>query len=678
VKWYNSVKIKLLGFFLVVAIFFLASIVIIFDMIREESLMKSAPIVSSAMTSEILRDTTNTRNKMEELVLTLASVAKEDIKNINVISSIFSAQEDSMIVSGGIWLEPYAKGIDEENHLHFFTKNKQNTFIQTQGYLKEHPSKYREMEFYVTAKYIPKGKTFWTKVYTDPKTNIPMVTVVSPIYDKEKFIGVASVDIMIKSDKNQLFKHIMEFKNEYVMIIGRTGEIIARSDILDKEFKNKNNIYDVISVKFATLFSHIHPELEKEILSDTFDPKLAQKLTKESDGIDASDGKRITSLIQLRKENSERTLVNKVYFIENDLLLGEKSIVSTYHFPFTYWKLVIGIPANKVLAQSNETYKDIMIVTIILTILTTLFGFLLLRNIFIKPIESINIQLKNNLQDPKNKYKFLYSTDKGEIGTLVENLNTRTFALSSSLEREKIEIKKRLENEKLLIQQSKMAAMGEMMDAVAHQWKQPLNALSLYSELIKSDFDAGEVDKNYITEFSKDTQLQIEHMVSTLDEFRRFFRPNEKTQDFDLLEVLDSVLFLTKDEFMKHRITVNIEQKDKIALHGSPNEFKHLILNLISNAKDAFIDNKIEKRVIRISLIEEDDKARLEIKDNAGGIPNDVIDNIFKANVTTKEATNGTGIGLYMSTQIAQKHGATLEALNHNDGACFIVKFGVL
>ena len=164
-------------------------------------------------------------------------------------------------------------------------------------------------------------------------------------------------------------------------------------------------------------------------------------------------------------------------------------------------------------------------------------------------------------------------------------------------------------------------------------------------------------------------------MVSTLDEFRNFFRPNEKAQDFELLDVINSVLFLTKDEFLKHRITVNIERDDSITLHGSPNEFKHLILNLLSNAKDAFNDNEIENRVITMRLMHQDESDVLEVEDNAGGIPEKVIKDIFKANVTTKEKGKGTGIGLYMSTQIAQKHNATLSVHNQNNGACFVVKF---
>jgi len=276
----------------------------------------------------------------------------------------------------------------------------------------------------------------------------------------------------------------------------------------------------------------------------------------------------------------------------------------------------------------------------------------------------------------KSEKDLLYCQDRGEIGMLVENLNARTIHLEKAKAKEAKEHEMRIANEEMLMQQSKMAMMGEMMDSVAHQWKQPLNALTLYSELIRNDFEDGVVDKAYIEEFRKNLQVQIDHMVNTLDEFRSFFRPNKERERFKLVDVLNSALFLAKDDILKHRILVKIVQEDNIEINGFPNELKHLILNIINNAKDAFIEHGIEKRLITIALIApKNDEARLEICDNAGGVPESVIDKIFEANVTTKEEGKGTGIGLYMSQRIAKKHNAELTVENREEGACFIVTF---
>jgi len=238
------------------------------------------------------------------------------------------------------------------------------------------------------------------------------------------------------------------------------------------------------------------------------------------------------------------------------------------------------------------------------------------------------------------------------------------------------ESKARIEAQNImLLQQSKMASMGEMMDAVAHQWKQPLNALTMYSDLFKSDFEEGNVDKAYVNDMLAGVYIQIEHMIHTLSEFRNFFRPNTELVSFNLLNSIDSVLFLVKDEFIKHSIALEIDIDQVFVLQGNENEFKHLILNIINNAKDAFNENKIENRIIRIKSYSIEDGLCLEIIDNAGGIPEDVIEHIFEANVTTKEVGKGTGIGLYMSEQIVKKMGGNIEVSNTSEGACFKIEF---
>jgi len=234
--------------------------------------------------------------------------------------------------------------------------------------------------------------------------------------------------------------------------------------------------------------------------------------------------------------------------------------------------------------------------------------------------------------------------------------------------------KKRQEKEKMLLQQARLASMGEMMDAVAHQWKQPISTIAMQVEMLEYDFEDELINEDYIKKFIKKINFQISHMTSTLAEFRSFFRPSKNTQDFDVALMIDKVLLLVRDEFMKNSIHITVENSNSFTINGIENEFKHLIINIINNSKDAFIEKGIENRNIYINMISDDNSKILEISDNAGGIPTDVIGDIFKANVTTKVDGKGTGIGLYMSSQIAQKHHGTLRVENTNDGARFIFK----
>lgn len=266
-------------------------------------------------------------------------------------------------------------------------------------------------------------------------------------------------------------------------------------------------------------------------------------------------------------------------------------------------------------------------------------------------IELYNEQKKKNSRLVKNHNFFLKQIDK------------RNVAQNASLSKKDM----------MLRQQSKMAAMGEMMDAVAHQWKQPLNSLSMMNDMLLDDFKNNNIDEAYIEEITEITHMQITHMINTLNEFRTFFRPAKDSKEFSVDECLQSVQILMKDELLKNTIQVNIKIEEDLILHGQINEFKHLFLNLLSNAIDAFSEKEIQNRTIFIRTYKNENHGIIEFEDNAGGIPNNVINSIFKPNVTTKVDGKGTGIGLYMSSQIVQKHHGHITVENTNDGALFSI-----
>ena len=243
--------------------------------------------------------------------------------------------------------------------------------------------------------------------------------------------------------------------------------------------------------------------------------------------------------------------------------------------------------------------------------------------------------------------------------------------LSEQVRRLENEFERRINNERILAQQAKHAAMGEMMDAIAHQWKQPLNAISMLTDILIREYSDGDVDEAYLEEYRATLWKQLDHLLNTLDEFRSFFRPDKEKAAFNLAKSIDSVLLLVKDEFMGKAITIKVDGDESIELYGVENEFKHIVLNILNNAKDAFIENETTSRMIKITFYKQEGKVIMEICDNAGGIPDSVIHDIFKANVTTKAEGKGTGIGLYMSAQIAEKMDAVLEVSNKAKGACF-------
>ena len=227
--------------------------------------------------------------------------------------------------------------------------------------------------------------------------------------------------------------------------------------------------------------------------------------------------------------------------------------------------------------------------------------------------------------------------------------------------------------DRIIEQQSRLAAMGEMIDAVAHQWKQPLNAISMLLDMLKNDFKAGDVDTEYINDLESTAQLQIDHMVTTLNEFRNFLRPSTKNESFFLHSVLANVLVLMKDELIAQNVHIDANFDHEVKIFGNKNEFKHLFLNLFNNSIDAYNENDIQHRTISVTIYDEKKKIYIEVEDNAGGIPQNVIHDIFKPNVTTKKEGKGTGIGLYMSEQIVRKNNGSINVHNSEKGAFFTI-----
>jgi len=229
------------------------------------------------------------------------------------------------------------------------------------------------------------------------------------------------------------------------------------------------------------------------------------------------------------------------------------------------------------------------------------------------------------------------------------------------------------QKDEMLEQQSRLASMGEMIDAIAHQWKQPLNSISMMSDMLKEDFHSGLVNEEYIREIDETLHMQIDHMVSTLHEFRTFFRPSTKNEEFTIMNAMHSVQVLMKDELISQNILLDIEIDEYVKIFGNKNEFKHLFINLINNSIDAFNDKNINHRNIDVRCYKENNNIYIEVEDNAGGIENEVIKDIFKPNVTTKPEGKGTGIGLYMSEKLVKKNHGTINVYNTDKGAFFTI-----
>jgi signal transduction histidine kinase len=225
--------------------------------------------------------------------------------------------------------------------------------------------------------------------------------------------------------------------------------------------------------------------------------------------------------------------------------------------------------------------------------------------------------------------------------------------------------------DQLLLQQSKLASMGEMMGAIAHQWRQPLNALNINIQNLDDDFDDRLIDKEFIDKFIEKNSQTIQFMSKTIDDFRNFYRIDKLKEDFSISDSIKTAISIQSAQMKNHNIKLTLTGDD-FKINGFRNEFQQVILNLVNNAKDAIVEKSITHGKIEIVL----DKKSIHIKDNAGGVEEDIIDRIFEPYFTTKEQGKGTGIGLYMSKVIIEKNmSGKLSVENKSNGAMFSIEF---
>ncbi|MCK5110951.1 MAG: HAMP domain-containing histidine kinase [Arcobacteraceae bacterium] len=274
-----------------------------------------------------------------------------------------------------------------------------------------------------------------------------------------------------------------------------------------------------------------------------------------------------------------------------------------------------------------------------------------------------------------------------ESSKLLKAKDKQLKELNNFLEqRVKDEVEANRSKDKMLNQQSRLAQMGEMISMIAHQWRQPLNAISLTSNNLMFKCMVNDMNKDL---FQKELGLIDEysqHLSKTIDDFRGFFKENKEKEVTTLEDIVNSTLDIIRTSIENKNIKISTNLNCKEQFETYPNEVKQVVLNIIKNAEDALLDNEIcdksdstschKNPTITIESLCEDSNQILIIKDNAGGIPDNIKDKIFDPYFSTKLEKDGTGLGLYMSKTIIEEHcGGKLECQNDENGACFTIIF---
>ena len=213
------------------------------------------------------------------------------------------------------------------------------------------------------------------------------------------------------------------------------------------------------------------------------------------------------------------------------------------------------------------------------------------------------------------------------------------------------------QKDELLAKQSRFAAMGEMIAMIAHQWRQPLTGMGMITNNMLLDIDLEDIDSKRFTTNLEVINKQINYLSNTIDDFKDFFKSNKNYEEINLNTIVTESCQIIQTTLKQNSISVNQNENENIKnIKTLKNDLVQIILNLIKNAMDAYIENEISPRDINIEIIQDLKNTTLKISDNAGGIPKDIIDKIFDPYFSTKSEKNGTGLGLYMSKMIVQDH----------------------
>lgn len=233
------------------------------------------------------------------------------------------------------------------------------------------------------------------------------------------------------------------------------------------------------------------------------------------------------------------------------------------------------------------------------------------------------------------------------------------------------EITENKRKEALIIHQARLAAMGEMIANIAHQWRQPLNNLGLVLSNIEDAYLFNELDCDFFNDSTEKCRKLILKMSDTIDDFRYFLNPKSEKKKFSIYKDILAVLDLVEENLRFHDINVIFEETTPVQAYGYANQYSQAIFNIINNSIDALTTTKDKTKEIRISIYEENNMVVTEFKDNGGGIDEDILEKVFDVYFTTKKKSNGTGLGLYITKMIIENNmGGEIDLVNIPSGVC--------
>ena len=265
-------------------------------------------------------------------------------------------------------------------------------------------------------------------------------------------------------------------------------------------------------------------------------------------------------------------------------------------------------------------------------------------------------------------------TKNGDIIPVIIKIKDITFSNEEYKMVSILDLSELKDKEKMVVLQSKHSAMGEMISMIAHQWRQPLACVSSIVNRIKLKNNMNKVDKEFLNTVLDEMNDYIQYMSNTIDDFRNFFSIDTKKELISLPEIVLNVQKLINKSFDSQNINIEIEYSELTKRYLFKNELVQIVLNILNNSRDAFLERNVQNPQIKISFFEDESSQNIFIEDNAKGIDEKIITNIFDPYFSTKSKKNGSGLGLYICKTILEKDDqGTIKVENKNDGVLFSI-----
>ena len=604
---------------------------------------------------------TNTKKREDSCTLFFSNVQKQEPHRLEkaIATEKLDAFYNAILNTNENIAQVYFNSYDSMNRLCPFMPDALSQYA--------HDINIPTFNFYYLADKIhnPQQKVVWTDAYLDPAGLGWMISAIAPVYKGDFLEGVVGIDVTI----DQLITNILSIQLPYTsmaMLVDEKGHILGMSKALE-------------------------PYLGiKELTSHNYKAPIETTISKPQD-FHILKNKTNLLAMSLGRMLEENTNISEFHSANGDF------IITQHNIPQTNWKFVLLLDQESLLANSTKLKDKTNVVGFIALGLMVLFYL-----IFLFALLSRANQFSNQILSPlyelieaTKKFKDKLTTMKMErshiieINTLLDNFTAMSQELQElydSMDRKiKEGVVEKMETQKMMIYQSRLAQMGEMISMIAHQWRQPLGAISAVTASIKLKQSLKKFDllteegrkeqEAFLTTSISKIDNYIQFLTTTIDDFRNFFRPEQQHEQTSLKIIIERALNLIGKSLEVHKITLNFTNSSDNDLITYETQVMQVIINIIKNAQDVILEKKLENGTIWLNAYEENAFFVITIEDNAGGIPESIITKIFDPYFSTKSERNGTGLGLYMSKTIIEEHcHGALYVENTPNGAKFTIK----